>query len=1191
RPLVWVPLAGVGDADCIGVLGARGFSSGFTVADESWRKWCAVRMAPVEGGDPLEAKQVRLIRQRALPEQGRVGDIPAGTASKVVYGHIARVTRKRVLLFTIKWEDGLVQADLPLSDMHGIISEDDNSSGKQMTLSPEIVEYLHWVGSMVGPVLDNVRKTVHITRLKGVQTDLRTRTRELMAAALATLLECVPSLKATEVWQADNRGMIRCIGSMDTELWAGIEGEAGAARAYRRPNARVDHLLHPDDVEAFFNCIEEGLVAENDAEGGGEGADCRDKCKRGGGSCVMNGKSKELLDRGDKEEEYRRILTLSKTPEIISALFNDVKFKVGNSWFGADRHSKGFALVLRQFFVDDGCVLSGMASGAVSGTGESKPRREDCRFAARVAQAIESALACLRGREHRIQTRKISRRQISNLCEGTKFSGRESLPALLEEISATLPGCRVYVGSLMLGGNTICYEAATPNSNMCGRLLQRGQGVSFSCLDPLESLVVQYHAPGPPTSHAPPACDPHPQLTVDSKWHGEYGMSVNGGKLKAGDIVEVWYSSKWLCGAVIRDRGREYYDVIYEGFCDIEAGVPRWRLRRLITLEHLRVERFSPKANNTIDLNHKGDEGDGKEGDDSWPWPYVCVPIRFGSNRLGVLGVDGWGNIGLDDPVTGSHPERPVLQFLEEVGEVLGKAIFAERRERAKGTLSAVLSGRDATNDGVIETLVVLLREVITFCTEVHILETHSREPGTVFSRAEWKAAISTNDGDMAESIRREDGVFEGPELPRDESLSVFPDQVSHLYNEGKHSSTNIVIKGLGMTPIEESLMTKLTTYQREVHHIAKGELRAVGRGYVATTLVSRPWEIIGRLQRLTPRKGGGRPASDGCYLVRVVRNLPDAHPKRNLVRGGRAPGTPSVAGGGKSNRKIVEGEDVGLVSELCSQLEIGFMRIAGCEQRTEIRRKAIGEITTCCQDFADQATGLILTAVGGMGTALGEEYLPVVEYSANVTAAVAKVETGGDLAFSAPMRTPTPAETCDGQKGVLVRIKDGRLGVLVEKGEKRVAIVEMQGGKQQYLPESEVSPGQTILLWGSHSTCLLMESTEGGNAVLINERGKAALISEDGRNNRRNLPLTMLKDIKGAVAQVLGEGSKGVVAKDAAHLMKQVVASIHWAIPQVNIYCGFLSKFGASLHYEECRGQSLAQGCHLYRHSIANGG
>ncbi|CAM9700626.1 unnamed protein product, partial [Discosporangium mesarthrocarpum] len=98
-----------------------------------------------------------------------------------------RVTRRRVLLFTIEWEDGVVQTDLPVKQMADIVSEDNNSTGKGVALSVEIVDHLQWVGSVVGPVLDEVRKRASIHRVEQIPVDTGARPRDVLATALASL--------------------------------------------------------------------------------------------------------------------------------------------------------------------------------------------------------------------------------------------------------------------------------------------------------------------------------------------------------------------------------------------------------------------------------------------------------------------------------------------------------------------------------------------------------------------------------------------------------------------------------------------------------------------------------------------------------------------------------------------------------------------------------------------------------------------------------------------------------------------------------------------------------------------------------------------------------------------------------------------------------------------------------------------
>lgn len=95
RPQVCVPLTGVGDSGCIGMVGVQGFATGAVVNDEDWRDWFAARMVPLRKGEHRAVKRIKLVRPRVLPAQGRLENVPSGTAARVVYGSVERISSKR----------------------------------------------------------------------------------------------------------------------------------------------------------------------------------------------------------------------------------------------------------------------------------------------------------------------------------------------------------------------------------------------------------------------------------------------------------------------------------------------------------------------------------------------------------------------------------------------------------------------------------------------------------------------------------------------------------------------------------------------------------------------------------------------------------------------------------------------------------------------------------------------------------------------------------------------------------------------------------------------------------------------------------------------------------------------------------------------------------------------------------------
>ena len=330
--------------------------------------------------------------------------------------------------------------------------------------------------------------------------------------------------------------------------------------------------------------------------------------------------------------------------------------------------------------------------------------------------------------------------------------------------------------------------------------------------------------------------------------------------------------------------------------------------------------------------------------------------------------------------------------------------------------------------------------------------------------------------------------------------LCITPAQLNHLSSrrEGPPSPTK-----------QRSLHLKeITPYQREIHCVAKYGA-GLATGLQATSLSTRPGEIVGRFQRLLVRPGGGRPSADGWYLVRVARMLPDALPTKQSDKTGSTKGaTSTTATSGYSTRIAGKSEDgdVSLLSELCRRLEVGFMAIASRQQRALLRTKALDRVLACCEGFsaahgttmmpspvlADDATesgavdGYKLlhvsttigsennsesrgrspipiaagksTPSGGNSTVAQRQSKPSSAYAIATGGRSADAnEAGREIVFSVPVQPPTAAETIDGRKGVLVSLKDGRLAVLVRQAETSLAVVELPRGKQQSLPEREV--------------------------------------------------------------------------------------------------------------------------------------
>lgn len=961
-----------------------------------------------------------------------------------------------------------------------------------------------------------------------VTLDANAHHRDVIELALSSLVECIPSIDAAEVWQLDSSGSIRC-----------THGLVSGGDFYR-PNQRVDGLFDDEDLEEFRRQLQpepalDAVIDTTKAWSTGEGPKSRHQAAN--------------LETGNIRDGL--VVSPRRTPGVLAAPFCDYCFKVGRLWIGADRLARGFALVLRNN-ESNGRGASSAPSDSVAAElgpdsrGRRSPRKDHtqgagppptaaaaagCRdggssgnvengaFAARVAKEVGVALACVRGRERTAAARALALKNLSVVCSDSTVPGREAQSKVLEAISAVLPGCRAYIGVLQPGGDTLLYESATVNSRMRGRVLHRGEGVSLACLDdPEEQIRVIHHRESATSTTSGP---PHPRSLLEAGAKmGECQLS----KIVVGDAVKVWYASSWLSATVLRDRGHQCFDVRYNNFKETEAGVPRWRLQEIVTADHLDVkvdwasdkgaenDHNSTKVNNDVVSAIDGVSGSGKH-EESWPWPFVCIPLRSGGNRVGVLGVDGWSGVQLGNP-QGVHPEKAVFGFLEEAGSLLAAALYKERRNSGLSIIGKALRGRDATQISSLEALIVLLRETITFRRRVDILETRPAEPGAVYSLGNWDSSAHREglgeDGGGGSRSRWERKnpvrVFEVGLAPLVAELCITPAQLNRVSPR----------RGGPPSPTKQRslLLKEITPYQREVHCIAKYGA-GLATGLQATTLSTRPGEIICRFQRLLVRPGGGRPSADGWYLVRVARTLPDALLVKNQSgstesKKGATSSTTATSGSSTRTAGRSEDGDVSLLSELCRRLEVGFMAIASRQQRALLRTKALDRVLACCEGFpgahgttmtsspvsldvaaeSGAADGYKLTHVSttigsengpenqrrspkrvAAGKSLGRGNLAVAKRrqsnlsSASATATATgggsadATEAGRDIVFSVPVQPPTTAETIDGRKGVLVSLKDGRLAVLVRQAEKSLAVVELPRGKQQSLPEREVRP------------------------------------------------------------------------------------------------------------------------------------
>lgn len=811
------------------------------------------------------------------------------------------------------------------------------------------------------------------------------RHRDVIEMALLSLIECLPSIDSAEVWQLDKDDGIRCV--------QGITAVQEGGGKFYCSNERVNNLLHHEDAEDFSTQMKPVPVLDANSV-----RDEKESQRRHGKPDKNISTRTTATPPAAGYIPEGLVIRPKRTCGILAAApFRDYSFKVGRSWIGADRLACGFALVLRangSGREHDRRAVAGSTSTSVSRSLQSGswPKAgnlvatatqgrgmrgrnsrignvEDGDFTARVAREVGVALACVRGREKRAAIRAQALKKLSDVCLKAKPSGREAKEAILAAISAVLPGCRAYIGVLQSGGHSLLYESATPNSAMKGRELRRGEGISLSCLDDPEGQirVVQHREhPKPGTGRGAPEA---PSLYDTARIDGPKPPNFS-----VGETVEAWYASTWLTATVVRAWGHQCYDVRYEKFRETEAGVQGWRLREVVTLDHVNVKICwgdSPEDTTDADEQSSGDidhvDGDvcRSSGPTSkmWPWPFVCIPLRSAENRVGILGVDGWSDVELGRPEE-VHPEKAVVNFLREAAGLLADALYTERRDRGLSALGKTLKGQDTALNGALEALIMLLRETVTFSTRIDVLETRPADPGAVFCRGTWEEDCpwnkgrETGKGQGYRSRQTPARVFDVGVAPRVEELCLTPAQLKRLGDRNHHGGVVVGGEPSCLRTQKSHLPIEITPYQREMHCIARdGPSVQSGLQAVTVSTPSRRGEIVGRFQRLLVRAGGARPSADGWYLIRVARNLPEEWPLDPL---GKTPTKSRSKAGAMRGVNVAsssvgrsEDGDIWLLSEMCRRLGVGFMTIASREQRALIRGKALDRVLNCCKGFS----------------------------------------------------------------------------------------------------------------------------------------------------------------------------------------------------------------------------------------------
>lgn len=119
-------------------------------------------------------------------------------------------------------------------------------------------------------------------------------------------------------------------------------------------------------------------------------------------------------------------------------------------------------------------------------------------FLEQAVAVAEQALQCVRGREARYSKRKLAVAKNSQRFQsiGLNPSGdalralQDIITGIFDDIADSLPGVHVQISELQADGAQLKYTFTGNGSTILGWALNRGQGVSFKCLDFKQPLVV-----------------------------------------------------------------------------------------------------------------------------------------------------------------------------------------------------------------------------------------------------------------------------------------------------------------------------------------------------------------------------------------------------------------------------------------------------------------------------------------------------------------------------------------------------------------------------------------------------------------------------------------------------------------------------------------------------------------------------
>lgn len=390
---------------------------------------------------------------------------------------------------------------------------------------------------------------------------------------------------------------------------------------------------------------------------------------------------------------------------IVVAPISDIGVRMGNAWIGPQVDARHALVAYRTAHATSGTSRN-IHNEMASGIGDESPR-EDELFMRTVAAETEGILRNFRAKEMRAKQRQLALSRVRNICDNWScahfhvdgaiqagqgnYKGKHENPecarrynalyqGFLKALETALPGVSVYIGLLVNGGQTIRYVACTRTSNMAGKELVRGEGVSFSCVGPRFASSVVYPPPkadgsneggrGRRQAHQIDLSLPRTLQMIDGldEQVGDTGASLTKSDLKSAEQSSDLSPEQGIVCAQSAFRGM----------------LSRNSLRRRQQPSRLTDGTKSDVGSTVLNLNERMMKGraatspspsipkvfdlDGRVG-----WPFVCVPIVdfLKTSSIGVIGMDTFEEMGSGHG-TPSQPEANLVQMVGEAARWVG---------------------------------------------------------------------------------------------------------------------------------------------------------------------------------------------------------------------------------------------------------------------------------------------------------------------------------------------------------------------------------------------------------------------------------------------------------------------------------------------------------------------------------------